>query len=341
MAKTKIAYKGAHVDEHIFEKSPTLKQGISLEAQKSRTEKFFPSMHNKAIGIDKIKPAPDEWNIFPAPPEGVYNLIKESIRNQGQLDPIRVWEQKDGSYMCLGGHTRLRIFKELLMETGDEYYQKIKCHIYEENQIDEVDAQQIIIIDNASQRAQESIEVRRNMVKAYHKLLQKDTAKKRGIQRKSIIEDIAEHLDLSESAVKRLWAQRKVLPQLLELGDKKEISQVLVDIFARIPGPLQEYIYQNELWKKSLDKYQLKELPGALSVEDVDTIYNKARRYDFSGDRVILSHAIPRSFTKFSLAADKEDMKKLIPKLSKTISDMNDIKDETKATLIEILDTYK
>jgi len=332
----------AHVKEGTF--APKIQEedkNLIARINKSRTEKFFPSMADMMIDINKIESAREGWNIFPTPPDNVYNGIKESIREQGQLNPIVVWEQKDGSYMCLGGHTRLLIFKELLLETGDEYYKKIKCHVYEENQIDEIDAQKIIIIDNATQRAQESPAVQREMVKACRQLFKKTESKKIGIKRKTILEDIADYLDMSVTTVKYLSAQDKVIQPLLELGDSKTITQSLVNTFARIPTELQEHIYEKELWKKELDGCQLKELPGAVTVEDVDSIYNKAKRYQFKAEPVILSHAIPRSFKKFSLAADKEDMEKLIPKLSKVISEMDDIKAETKDTLIEILEAYK
>ena len=89
-----------------------------------------------------LRPAPSEWNFFGRPSPDQYALIFQSIYKYGLWHPITVWEQEDGHYMILGGHTRDLVYDELYQMTGDESYLKIPCKVYQHTQM--VRVQQII-----------------------------------------------------------------------------------------------------------------------------------------------------------------------------------------------------
>ena len=66
------------------------------------------------VPLDKLSPAPADWNFYaPLPDDKLLELI-ESIRANDLLHPIVVWKQPDGALMILSGHNRVRAYTALL-----------------------------------------------------------------------------------------------------------------------------------------------------------------------------------------------------------------------------------
>lgn len=63
----------------------------------------------RVVKIDELKIDPEYKALVPRPTPAEFNLMKESIATQGQLDPIDLDEQK----VVVDGHTRYDILKEL------------------------------------------------------------------------------------------------------------------------------------------------------------------------------------------------------------------------------------
>ena len=100
--------------------------------------------------------------------------LKESILKRGGIiNPIVVW-QKQGSYIILSGHNRTAAYKEILQmakEKGyNEYlnvYNKIPAIIKGEFELDDNEAQQIIIDCNWAQRDLTPMEKNKSIIKKY------------------------------------------------------------------------------------------------------------------------------------------------------------------------------
>lgn len=324
----------------LLQDTAALRFGGGFGRKNKRTEKFFPSIVDREIGLEELICAPPEWNFFPTPPENIYNLIKESIKAQGQLDPIIVWEQPDGKYMILGGHTRVKIFSELFAEAEDEkeadFYRKIKAHVYTKDQIDEFDAREIIILDNATQRAQEDLKTRVEMVNNYYAIGVQREARRPGVQRKRISEDIADKLGMSNSAVKRLISLRTLDKDYFSLEANGDITKEFLYAISGLPEEIQRYILSEKIYSNDWDSEKLKELKGATSTEAIEEIITAPKKYTFSGKKVALSYPIPTTYRKFSLAADEKDLPTVIKAFSESLDNL-DISEETKNTLREIL----
>ena len=324
----------------LLEDTATLRFGGSFGRRNKRTEKFFPSITDREIELDKLICAPSEWNFFPTPPDNIYSLIKESIKAQGQLDPIVVWEQSDGKYMILGGHTRVKIFYELLAEATDtkeaDFYRKIKAHVYSKDQIDEFDAREIIIIDNATQRAQEDLKTRVEMVKNYYEIGVQRKNRRPGVQRKRISEDIADKLGMSNSTVKRLISLRTLDKNYFSLVTEGSVTKEFLYTVSCLPEDIQKYILNEKIYDNDWDNERLKKLKSVKSMNDIDKIIAAPKNYSFSGKKVLLSYPIPTNYRKFSLAADEKDLPVVLKAFSESLNNLN-ISEKTKNILQEIL----
>ena len=72
--------------------------------------------------IKDISINPEFYVLVPRPDKQEYDSIKNSIRSEGQLEPIMVWKEPvSGKMYIIDGHTRFEICKELGIEPKIEY----------------------------------------------------------------------------------------------------------------------------------------------------------------------------------------------------------------------------
>lgn len=330
----KIVFKAREGRKNSFEgKLAKQLNEDTVENKQSKVEKYYPTMMDKMIPIEDIILAPKDWNIFTEPDKKTYNLIKEDIRRRGQLDAIRVWERPDGKYMCLGGHTRLKIFYELRLETGDSYYDTIKSHVYGETQITEIDAQEIVLLDNSVQRAKEDNKVLAKLVSRYKEIFKLRGPKITGVHRESVVEQIADRMNVSTATVDRFIVFTKVDQRFLSLSDDDKLPQWVIVGMAKLSPELQSYIIDNKLYEKKIDRVRLKELAMATTTDQVDKIYGSSMKYEFTGNKVILDYRIPKAYKKISIAIDENDLKAL----TNAIEKISDIDDKRKKMLLDMI----
>ena len=91
------------------------------------------------VPLDKLSPAPADWNFYaPLPDDKLLELI-ESIRANDLLHPIVVWKQPDGALMILSGHNRVRAYTALLEKTGEDKYRRIPATVLTDITADEAE----------------------------------------------------------------------------------------------------------------------------------------------------------------------------------------------------------
>ena len=61
-----------------------------------------------------------------------FSALRESIRvNRGIIHPIIVNHTSDGKYTVIEGNTRLQIYRDFFVRTGDSIWETIRCIVYE------------------------------------------------------------------------------------------------------------------------------------------------------------------------------------------------------------------
>lgn len=270
-----------------------------------RTQNFFPTQLSIDIPLEELVEAPSDWNFFNMPDEETFKLMIKSIYHQGQLSPALVWKQTDSyNYMILGGHVRfaaIKVLHELYPE--DERFTKMKCHVYDGEQIDVNAAKFIIIMNNMTQRAQEAPSVQiKSIIRAMD--LQKSIKKETwGEVPGRSSEVVAQTLGISVAKAKRFYKLRNLIPAFIDMLDLGTLVQGTALKLADMEESLQEHILRNEYL--TISDGRLARILAAHSVQEIEDIVHSDFRSSMNG--ISLTYAIPKTFKKFSVAVDRED----------------------------------
>lgn len=167
------------------------------------------------VPLDKLSPAPADWNFYaPLPDDKLLELI-ESIRANDLLHPIVVWKQPDGALMILSGHNRVRAYTALLEKTGEDKYRRIPATVLTDITADE--AHEIVVDSNYVQRVLTPSEKARSISQKY--ALAGRKKRSRNGTRKSRYEQIGEEYNLSSSQIARYVRLSNLDGSLLKLLD--------------------------------------------------------------------------------------------------------------------------
>lgn len=167
------------------------------------------------VPLDKLSPAPADWNFYaPLPDDKLLELI-ESIRANDLLHPIVVWKQPDGALMILSGHNRVRAYTALLEKTGEDKYRRIPATVLTDITADE--AHEIVVDSNYVQRVLTPSEKARSISQKYA-LAGRKKRSRNGV-RKSKYEQIGEEYNLSARQIARYVRLGSLDGSLLKLLD--------------------------------------------------------------------------------------------------------------------------
>ena len=187
----------------------------------------------------EISHAPRDWNFFDSLDKDKMTLLVKSIYENGLLNPVTLWEQKDGRYMMLSGHNRDNAYDILFQITGNKKYQQIPAKIYKHDDIDETEARRIIIISNIAQRAKESHRMMMKSVIELTKLERKRAMYGAGIHVNHVI---ANRMGISESKVLFYQKLEDLNDTLLDAFSAGEITRAAAYTFSLLPGDIQDLI---------------------------------------------------------------------------------------------------
>lgn len=202
-------------------------------------EKFQFQYLLRDIPLDKLVEAPPEWNFFRAPQPDQYRNLKESIMEFGLFHPIFVVEKvKDEKYMIISGHTRYRVFKELLEETGDKKYKAIAARIIKD--IDDGTIEVLISYGNYTHRTLDENEKRKslNKISEYNK-------KVLGIKNKSEnIMHISSTTGTNTRTIRRdLDIEERLIDEIKNMYDSKIIEKNAAERLAPFSSKDQKWLY--------------------------------------------------------------------------------------------------
>ena len=305
-------------------------------------EKILPAQFERMIDRKMLRPAPPEWNFFGRPSPDQYALIFQSIYKYGLWHPITVWEQEDGHYMILGGHTRDLVYDELYQMTGEETYLKIPCKVYKHDQISDITARRIVILSNIAQRAQENPKLR---IRCYCEMVRLEKLEAfygSGIDTNAAV---AKLFGVSRATVFFYRGLEKLLDVFVDALEKNKISRQAATVIGGLPKELQQHIWDKGYYL-NLTNPILKKLKNINSISAVDQLFQNPEepnsnskgkyRYTFFTDI-----EKPNGYDALTLYVNHNDMEKFQEFLKIFLNKTNTISAGTKKIILKMLQSKK
>ena len=252
------------------------------DAAEARLQTLLPADTERLIPRDKLVPAPTEWNFFGQPKPDQYALIFQSVYKYGLWHPLTVWEQEDGTYMILGGHTRNQVFQDLYDITKDEKYASITCKVYRHDQISETTARRIVILTNIAQRAQENPKAR---IKSYAEMARLEKKESFYGAGTDVNTSVAKLFGVSRRQVFMYRSLENLIDPLLDALANKEIKIQFAEALSKLSPDFQEYIFRND-YHHVYTPYKMRHLKDVRSEMDIDKLFigddpAKKGRYEY------------------------------------------------------------
>ena len=295
-----------------------------------------PAKKNVKIALDKLVPAREEWNFFPEPDQETAILIAKSIYQQGQLAPAIVWEQENGNYMILGGHTRAAIISQLHeIFPDDTRFSTMLCHIYEFGQLNEAEARQVILLNNMTQRAQEQPSLLTKSIVSMIELEKSIRKKKVGVTTERIAEIVGKKFNISRGKINRIYSLRCLLPEFMSLYDSGELSEKQAYALSGMSKETQRFLYENNQYK-NLSSMQIKALKKSNDCSEMMDILTMPKEFSFSGAKVTIKRELPANCQKFSFAVAADDAENFKNIIRNAVANSS-ISEESKSIIEEIL----
>lgn len=204
------------------------------------------------VEIEQLVKSPNDWNFYTELSDNKMQELIDSILANGLLHPIVVWEQDDGSYMILSGHNRVKAYEMIYLETSDERFFKIPALIKKQNEIDEIQAREIIIDTNWVSRQLNPIEKSLSITNKYVLLRQANKKFNDGDGR--IRDRIAEEYNLSGRQVDNYRKLTALIPDLQNMLKDKSMGVKAGIKLSSYDTDMQQWIFENFKDKLSANK---------------------------------------------------------------------------------------
>ena len=195
--------------------------------------------YDKDIETSLLIKARPEWDLFPAPSRDTVYRMAASIDQYGLLHRVTVWEQTDGKYMILGGHTRYEAFRWLSENTHKPEYDKIPARVYRADQLTEDDAHRIFLVSNTDQRTL-SASVITNAYMDLLKLEKEHSFYGSGIYSRTAA---AKQADVSPTTFTLYLGFRKLIPELRDALDNNDLALWPAYSLAKLSEDMQRHFF--------------------------------------------------------------------------------------------------
>lgn len=227
------------------------------------------------VPVDKVEPNPlNEKYVARHTPEE-YEILRKSIEVNGVRDPIKV-RKTEGGYIALGGHTRLKIAKELGIK-------EIKANIY--RNISDEEAEYLLVADNHERRYNDDPIKKKNraiFLAEYWDIKLGKGGDRRSMDKMSIdrpkktLADVAEAIGESYKTTQRLLKLNDLTPEWQALVSAGKLGTTVAEQLAYIPPEVQAKMY-NEIRDAILEMNleQIKEVRAKVesgNLEEIDRL---------------------------------------------------------------------
>lgn len=314
--------------------------------RQQKIEGLYPSFRQKAIPLEDLFPAPPEWNYFKKSPALVEELMK-NIAIYGQQSPAIVWEQADGRYMILGGHTRyqsLCSLRDLFRQNGDEEeaarYETMYCNVYAQDTLDDIEARKIIIYDNTIRR-ENTTAVKVQSIINMNRLM-KDTrpVHRPDTKRIRIAKQISEIFGDSEGTIKGLYQLRNLIPEFWPLLDSKDSTEKITQQFARavsvLPSHLQHFLYKSGLYQQKWTSRKLKALAHVQSEEEIENLFTEPDPYVIRS-QITTDTPVPDTYKALTIPCSVTEIAVARDLIRNALTSSDQISEQTKELLRRLL----
>ncbi len=252
--------------------SETLDKVDSIKSQEDDGKKKI-----EYIDIFKMEGAPAEWNRYPllrdSQPDRYFEL-KLSIYEKGIEDPLVLWRQPAGTYMVLAGHNRKDVCAEIIRECGDEddfhedRFRFVPCIVYQENEIDERKAREIIDDSNLYRDFSKLPE----MIKQQIVVDRLETYKKRRYTKGERIDQLMKDFGLKKSAIyDALALNENVIKPLQKLFFDGKIKKKTVMRFTFFPKDTQEWIFDK--FREQITDAKVNALKKNMTRDEIEQVF--------------------------------------------------------------------
>lgn len=222
------------------------------------------------IDLDKLKDSPPEWNFYSPLSLRKMEELVESIKKNGLLHPLVVWEQDDGKYFILSGHNRKKAFQILYDATGDEQYSKIFCYVKKLKDITEDEAKEIIIDTNWVQRELSTIEKAQSIYRKYTAIGRKQKVKDgegQGIRNYDII---AKQYNISGRHVLNYYKLNYLIDDIQNMISENKLSIKAGVKLSDIHPMTQKWMYDN--FKDNINNQSAFKIKKDMTNEEIEKV---------------------------------------------------------------------
>lgn len=206
------------------------------------------------LDIKLLQSAPKSWNFFSSLSEFKKSTLKESILARGGIiNPIIVWERhndKEKYYMILSGHNRTESYKDIMDDASQKGYadlvdrfSKIPAIVKGEFDIDENEAQQIIIDSNWAQRELTPIEKQKSIIKKY--TLVKENKNTFDLGDRNLRDKVAEDFNISGRQIQRYISLNTLTEEWQSILNEGDITLRIALKLTKFKLDRQQYLYDN------------------------------------------------------------------------------------------------
>lgn len=288
-----IDYSNPNVWNEFNKDNVKEKTDAKTKNRSKEIEKLYPKFVSKKIPLEKLIPANEQWNFFPEQNTDTMIELMKNIVVYGQLTPAIVWEQSNGKYMILGGHNRYAAVKKLnaiFTEAKDkeqaDRFSVLDCNAYAYEELNEIEAQKIIIYDNIIRRENTTAIKAHAVINMAQLEKASRGARNHTVKRDRVLSIVAKAVGETEGSVKKLYQLRRLIPAFWALVDAKNTDDKITVQFARtialLSEDLQKYILKNKLYKIKLSASRLNLLKAATTTEQVEDVYKNTKSRVFS-----------------------------------------------------------
>lgn len=245
----------------------------------------FPGSGKKEIiykDISDMMPAPSDWNLYPrlktSQPDR-YLELKMSIYDRGLETPLILWDRGADGLMILAGHTRWEICREIIEDCKNEKgfdeqkFRLIPCLIYEEDELTEQQARDIINDTNLYRDFSKlpnktKIQIIRESLAKYQT---------RRYAKGERIDQLARDLGLEKTTIyESLSISEKVIEPLQELYYNEILTRKAVLRFTFFDKDTQEWILNN--FSNNIKDAKVKALKKNMSRADIEHVFTDAEK---------------------------------------------------------------
>lgn len=206
------------------------------------------------IDIELLEAAPKNWNFYTPLSDFKMATLKESILNRGGIiNPIIVWERKGQNgktYMILSGHNRAAAYKDILQMAQEKgyneylnFFNKIPAIIKGEFEIDDNEAEQIIIDCNWAQRELTPMEKNKSIIRKY--TLIKENINTLGLGEGKTRDKIAQDFNIKGRMIQSYMSLNSLTEEWQSILNEGDITLRIALKLVKFSADRQKYLYDN------------------------------------------------------------------------------------------------